>query len=1068
MPCVNFVDYATSLQVMVPIFKRETGEILRAAFRDKWLSWAGPPEVLVLDPARPNLGEVFNDFCDGHGVRVEQTAAESHWQLGKVERHGQWFQRILARILDEVRPTTEEEYLSCIVQAQSAKNTLLTEAGASPYQLVFGRNPRTPQDLLQDAPSLAAVDAAASDSVLQRAQAIRQAARMAVLQCQDDRALRAALRARPRLHKPFASGDWVFYWRTQKSIDGARIEGGRWYGAAMVLGHIGKNLVVAHRKSILRCAPEQLRHATPEESTVADFPQNELLGIRNLLEKGQFPKSQFLDLVPQPLPSVVIDPEVEQDADAPPALNAAQCLAQAQRLSAQSPVVERPSVPEEPARVNTNSTPYPETVNPESRAGYSEAGGYGPVRVTHRVSGKRAPMPLHRPAEVQADEFLELMQEVVPRLIQEATTQEASASSNDARSLSPRGSSQKRSASQEHHEAPPSSALRSAPSEPVEDEALCVGFEEGYNSRIEVLMAAFLQKRMQKELPVTGNEPGLQSQVEEAKGLEWETITGKSAARVWTGAKAHEIRRKQAHRFVGSRFVVTEKVDEEGTRIKARWCLQGHSDPDFKEKIASGLCHSPTLSHLGRAVLLQLLVSNHWTVNLGDIKGAFMEAGPIQDRFRPLYAHQPPGGIPGLNPGDVIEITGNLYGSNDAPFQWFQTFDYEARAAGFKPSSFDKCLYFFHGSTGSLSGALGAHVDDTMTGGAGAEYETAIARLKQRFPYRKWRVGSGEFCGLMYHQDPLTYEITYQQTEYARHLRPITLSKDRRQQRDAPATDREINALRAINGAANWLASQSRPDLSVQTSFSQQAFPAPKVSDLLFANQLVRRAKQHAEVSVTVRDIPLDELAISCHSDAGFANAGSHQTQAGYVLAFVNRALDDDKPSVWSPFSWKSYKMQRVVASTLAGESQAFATASGVAEWVSLMVAEARHGALDLRNHAQVRDRIPIIGITDCKSLYDAIHSVSSPAKLDDKRVAIDLAIIRQAKERTQMKVRWCPTELMLADPLTKDKADSADLLRAALHYGEYQLAPEARVLEQKRQQREARTAWSQASQGHR
>ena len=250
----------------------------------------------------------------------------------------------------------------------------------------------------------------------------------------------------------------------------------------------------------------------------------------------------------------------------------------------------------------------------------------------------------------------------------------------------------------------------------------------------------------------------------------------------------------------------------------------------------------------------------------------------------------------------------------------------------------------------------------------------------------------------------------------------------------------------------------------MQTSFSQQAFPAPKVSDLLFANQLVRRAKQHAEVSITVRDIPLDELAISCHSDAGFANAGSHQTQAGYVLAFVNRALDDDKPSVWSPFSWKSYKMQRVVASTLAGESQAFATASGVAEWVSLMVAEARHGALDLRNHAQVRDRIPIIGITDCKSLYDAIHSVSSPAKLDDKRVAIDLAIIRQAKERTQMKVRWCPTELMLADSLTKDKADPADLLRAALHYGEYQLAPEARVLEQKRQQREARTAWSQAS----
>ena len=143
-----------------------------------------------------------------------------------------------------------------------------------------------------------------------------------------------------------------------------------------------------------------------------------------------------------------------------------------------------------------------------------------------------------------------------------------------------------------------------------------------------------------------------------------------------------------------------------------------------------------------------------------------------------------------------------------------------------------------------------------MTGGRGEEYEAAIARLKKRFPYRKWRVGNGEFCGVVYNQDPTSFEISYQQSEYTKHLRPIAMTKERRQQREAPATDREIQALRAVNGAANWLASQSRPDLSVQTSFSQQAFPTPKVSDLLFANQLVRRAKQHADVCITVRDIP--------------------------------------------------------------------------------------------------------------------------------------------------------------------------------------------------------------------
>ena len=577
-------------------------------------------------------------------------------------------------------------------------------------------------------------------------------------------------------------------------------------------------------------------------------------------------------------------------------------------------------------------------------------------------------------------------------------------------------------------------------------------------------MAAFMQKRMQKELPASDNEPQLQSEVDNAKALEWETVLGKQAVRIWTGADARRIKERHPDRFVGSRFVITRKTDEDGSRIKARICLQGHSDPDFHKKILSGLCHSPTLSQMGRAVLLQLMVSSRWTLNLGDIKGAFMEAGPIPQQFRPLYAHQPAGGIPGVSPSDVIEVVGNLYGSNDAPFQWFQTFDQEAKAAGFEQSTFDKCLYFFR-DRGTLAGVLGAHVDDTITGGTGDAYVQAIGKLKSRFPYRKWRVGSGEFCGVMYTQDPQTLEISYQQSEYAKHLRPISMTKERRQDREASATEREINALRAVNGAANWLSGQTRPDLAVQTSFSQQCFPEPKVKDLLYANQLVHRARQHSDVHVTVRHIPLAQLGIAFHSDAGFANAVANRTQAGYILAFVDKALDKDEESRWTPFCWKSYKMPRVVASTLAGEAQAFASASGVAEWVSLMLVEAQQGCIDLREAHSVLKNIPLIGITDCKSLYDAIHSVSSPSKVEDKRVAIDLAIIRQAVERTSMKVRWCPTELMLADSLTKDSADPADLLRAALQCGEYQLAPEASVLAQKKLQREARARRQQIQQ---
>ena len=47
---------------------------------------------------------------------------------------------------------------------------------------------------------------------------------------------------------------------------------------------------------------------------------------------------------------------------------------------------------------------------------------------------------------------------------------------------------------------------------------------------------------------------------------------------------------------------------------------------------------------------------------------------------------------------------------------------------------------------------MGVHVDDTAVGGFGKLFEDSIAQPKSRFPYRKWRVKSGEFCGAWYAQ----------------------------------------------------------------------------------------------------------------------------------------------------------------------------------------------------------------------------------------------------------------------------------------------------------------------------
>ena len=141
VPCVNIVDYGTSMQVMVPIYVKESAEVLKKTLRDQWMSWAGPPVHLTTDSAKPNISEAMSDFCDDSGITMHQIAADARWQLGKVERHGQWFSRIFDRVCSEVHPTNAEQFADCVAQTQMAKNSLISQSGASPCQLVFGRNP---------------------------------------------------------------------------------------------------------------------------------------------------------------------------------------------------------------------------------------------------------------------------------------------------------------------------------------------------------------------------------------------------------------------------------------------------------------------------------------------------------------------------------------------------------------------------------------------------------------------------------------------------------------------------------------------------------------------------------------------------------------------------------------------------------------------------------------------------------------------------------------------------------------------------------------------------------------
>ena len=309
-----------------------------------------------MDPSATNLvlGEPLIVPLEHRGIHVRQIAAGAHFQLGKVESHGGWFNRVLEKI--EFPPTSYDEWIECVSHAH-IKNSMLQHRGITPYQLVFGRNPDIPEDLLSEPQRVVSATASLTDEAIDRANKIRLSAREAVIRLQDDRALRLALAARPRVVQDFKPGDMVAYWRSPKRVQGKLMLGGKWYGTAIVLGKVGRNYVLAHRKQILRAAPEQVRNATSEETTLLQTPGTAVA-----------------------VPTAPVAEHVPVDG------------------------VHPPEVPMPDAEVS------PPVISPSiNPMGNDESSTYGPMR---KVRGKNGPDALWRPPSMKQEDFVSIMQEV--------------------------------------------------------------------------------------------------------------------------------------------------------------------------------------------------------------------------------------------------------------------------------------------------------------------------------------------------------------------------------------------------------------------------------------------------------------------------------------------------------------------------------------------------------------------------------------------------------------------------------------------------------------------------------
>ena len=155
--------------------------------------------------------------------------------------------------------------------------------------------------------------------------------------------------------------------------------------------------------------------------------------------------------------------------------------------------------------------------------------------------------------------------------------------------------------------------------------------------------------------------------------------------------------------------------------------------------------------------------------------------------------------------------------------------------------------------------------------------------------------------------------------------------------------------------------------------------------------------------------------------------------QGSWIVLASDRLPAHDEHLRVSVLSWRSTKLKRRVTSTLASETLAFSQCLREIEWMQVLYRDLLFGDVTaetwrqviqpftclLRNGSELAGRQNQCGITDAKSLYDALVK-GHPASRQDRPNALELAAIIDALSKGGGVVRWTSHQRMVADMLTK------------------------------------------------
>ena len=146
---VHAIDFVSRLQ-MAEVLEHKSSSMVERFFRTRWLPVLGAPRVLIADQGREFVSAEFEQFCSERSIYLHHTAVQAPWQNGVCERGGAILKGIMRACIKAHSAMGKEDLDICLQELVAAYNGDINDAGVSPTQAAFGKQPRMHGDCLGD------------------------------------------------------------------------------------------------------------------------------------------------------------------------------------------------------------------------------------------------------------------------------------------------------------------------------------------------------------------------------------------------------------------------------------------------------------------------------------------------------------------------------------------------------------------------------------------------------------------------------------------------------------------------------------------------------------------------------------------------------------------------------------------------------------------------------------------------------------------------------------------------------------------------------------------------------